>query len=97
MTSDDSSSIREGIKPLLLVTNVHGATTRQECNRVCKQCEKTVGNKTGSPILIDFHGPSNILTPTLGMIQVHFTFSCYSRHHRKEDKQFVYVVVVVQL
>jgi len=52
-----------------------------------------MGNKIGPPSLIDFHSPSNILTAKNGMIQVHFTFSCYSRHHRKEDKQFVYVTV----
>ena len=81
VTSDGSSSIREGIKPLLLVINAHGATTRQECNRVCEQCEKRMGNKTGAPSLIDFHGPSNILTPKNEIVQVHLTFSCYSRHH----------------
>jgi hypothetical protein len=32
MTSDDSSSVGEGIKPLLLAIIDRGATTRQECN-----------------------------------------------------------------
>jgi hypothetical protein len=90
VTSDDSSRIGERITPLLLVITVRGSTTQQECNRVCEQCEKRMGNSSG---LIDFHGPTNILTPTGGMVQVHFTFSCYSRHHRKEDEQFVYVTV----
>ena len=93
VTSDDSPSIDEGIRPLPLVITVRGATTRQERNRVCEHCEKRIGNKIRSPDLIDFHGPSNILTPKHGMVQVHFTFSCYSRHHRKEDEQYVYVVV----
>ena len=94
VASDDSSSVGEGIKPLLLFILVRGATTRQECSCVCDKCEKRVGNKIGPPGLIDFHGPSNILTPTGGTVQVHFTFSCYSRHHRKEDDQYVYVDVV---
>jgi hypothetical protein len=93
VTSDDSSSVGEGIKPLLLVIIVRGATTRQEYHSVCGKCGKRMGNKTGPPSLIDFHGPSNILTPQHGMVQVHFTFSCYSRHHRKEDEQFLYVAV----
>ena len=93
VTSDDSSSIREGIKPLLLVITVRGAITRQERDRVCEQCEKRMGNKTGPPSLLDFHSPSNILTPKRGIVQVHFTFTCYSRHHRKKDEQFVYVAV----
>ena len=93
VTDDDSSSIGEGSKPLLLVITVRGATTRQEYNRVCKKCDKRLGNRTGPPSLIDFHGPSNVLTPKGGMVQVHFTFSCYSRHHRKEDEQYVYVAV----
>jgi len=90
VTSDDSSSIGERITPLLLDIIVRGATTRQACNRVCEQCEKRMRNSSG---LIDFHGPTNVLTPKDGMVQVHFTFSCYSRHHRKEDEQFVYVTV----
>ena len=61
--------------------------------RVCDQCEKRMGNKIGSLSLIDFHGPSNILTPKRGMVLVHFTFSCYSRHHQKGDEQYVYVAV----
>ena len=93
VTSDDSSIIGEGIKPLLLVITVRGATTRQEYSCVCEQCGKRMGNKTGPPSLIDFHGPSDILTARRGMVQVHFTFSCYSRHHRKEDKQYVFVTV----
>ncbi|SRR5258706_8772349 len=93
VTSNNSSFFGEGIKPLLLVITVRGATTRQEYSCVCEQCEKRMGNKMGPPSLIDFHGPSNILTARRGMVQVHFTFSCYSRHHRKEDKQYVYVAV----
>lgn len=93
VTSNDSSIIGEGIKPLLLVITVRGATTRQEYSCVCEQCEKRMGNKMGPPSLIDFHGPSNILTARRGMVQVHFTFSCYSRHHRKEDTQYMYVAV----
>ena len=93
VTSDDSSSIGEGIKPLLLLIIVRGATTRQERSRVCEKCEKRMGNMTGSPSMIDSHGPSNILTSKLGMVQVHFTFSCYSRHHVKEDEQYLYVAV----
>ena len=92
VTSDDSSSIG-GYKPLLLVIIVRGATTRQVCNCVCEQCEKRTGNKRGPPSLIDFRSPSNIITPRGGTIQVHFTFSCYSRHHRKEDEEYVYVAV----
>jgi len=90
---DNSSSVCEGIKPLLLVITARGATTQQEYNRVCEKCEKRLGNKTGSPGLIDFHSSSNILTPNGGMVQVHFAFSCYSRHHRKEDEQYVYVAM----
>ena len=90
---DDSSSIGRYIKPLLLAIIVRGATTRQEFNHVCKQCEKRMGNKSDPLSMIDFHGPSNIITPRGGTIQVHFTFSCYSRHHRKEDKEYMYVAV----
>ena len=93
VTSDDSSSIGGYIKPLLLAIIVRGATTRHECNSLCEQCEKRMGNKIGSPSLIDFHSPSNIITPRGGTIQVHFTFSCYSRHHRKEDEEYVYVAI----
>ena len=93
VTGDDSSSIGEYLKPLLLVIIVRGATTGQVCNYVCERCEKRMGNKIGSPSLIDFHSPSNIITPRRGAIQVHFTFSCYSRHHRKEDNEYVYVAV----
>ena len=91
---DDSSRIWEGIEPLLLVINARGSTTRQEYNRVCEQCVKRMGNSIGPQSLIDFHSPSNILTPRSGIVQVHFTFSCYSRHHQKEDDQYVYVSVV---
>ena len=93
VTSDNSSRRGEGIKPLLLHITVRGVTTRQECNHVCEQCEKRIGNKIGPPSLIDFHSSSNILTPKRGIVQVHFTFSCYSRHHQKEDEQYVYVAV----
>jgi len=93
VTNDDSSSFGGPIKPLLLAVVVRGATTRQEYHSVCGQCKKRVGNKTGPAGMIDFHSPSNILTPERGMVQVHFTFSCYSRHHRKEDEQYVYVAV----
>jgi len=96
VTSDDSSSPGKGIKLLLLDIIVRGATTWQECNRVCQKCEERMGNKTGPPSLIDFHGPSNILTPKGGIVQIHFTFSCYSRHHQKEDEQYVYVAVAQQ-
>ena len=91
VTRGDSSNIGEGIKPLLLVIIVRGAATQQEYNRVCEQCEKRIGNKTGPPGLIDFHGPC--LTAQRGMAQVHLTISCYSRHHRKEDEQYVYPAV----
>ena len=93
VTRDDLSTIGERIKLLLLAIVVRGATTRQEYHSVCGQCEKRVGNKAGPPSLIDFHSPSNILTPKRGMVRVHFTFSCYSRHHQKEDEEFVYVAV----
>jgi len=93
VTSDDSSSIGEDIKPLLLAITVRGATTRQECDLVCNQCEQRVGQRMGGRSLIDFHSPSNIITPRGGKVQVHFTFRCYSRHHRKEDKQYTYVAV----
>jgi hypothetical protein len=96
VTNDDSPRTGEGIKPLLLVIIVRGATTWQEYHSVCEQCEKRMGNKTGPPSLIDFHSSSNILTPKRGMVQVHFTFACYSRHHRKEDEQYVYVAVTKQ-
>ena len=72
---------------------VRGATTGQKCNGVCEQCEKRMGNKIGSPSLIDFHSSSNILTPKGGAVQIHFTFSCYSRHHIWEDEQYMYVAV----
>jgi hypothetical protein len=91
VTSDDSSTIGEGIRPLQLIIIVRGATTGKEYNRVCEHCEKRIGNKIGSLALIDFHSSSNIPTPKGGIVQVHFTFSCYSRHHRREDEQFVYV------
>jgi len=93
VTNDELSSIGEPTKPLLLAIVVRGATTRQEYHSVCGQCKKRVGNKTGPAGMIDFHSPSNILTPERGIVQVHFTFSCYSRHHRKEDEQYVYVAV----
>ena len=93
VTNSNFSIIGKGIKPLLLVITVRGATTRQEHDCVCEQCEKRMGNRMGPPGLIDFHSPSNILTASRGMVQVHFTFSCYSRHHRKEDKEYVYVAV----
>ena len=88
---DDSSSIGEYMKALLLDIVVRGATTRQECHYVCEQCEKRTGNNY--PNLIDFHSPTNIITPRGGTIQVHFTFSCYSRHHREEDEEYVYVAI----
>ena len=90
---DDSSSTGKGIKPLQLVIIVRGATTRQECNYVCERCQERVGNKKGPVSLIDFHSPSNILTPKNGVVQIHVTFSCYSRHHREEDTEYMYVAV----
>jgi hypothetical protein len=93
VTSDNSPSIANGTTPFLLDIIVRGATTRQEYHSVCVQCQKRMGNKAGPPSLIDFHSSSNILTPSCGMVQVHFTFSCYSRHHRNEDEQYVYVAV----
>ena len=93
VTVDDSSSTGGYTKPLLLNIVVRGATTRQECYSLCERCEKRAGNKTGRPSLIDFHSPGNIVTPRGGTIQVHFTFSCSSRHHRKEDEEYVYVAV----
>jgi hypothetical protein len=93
VTSNGSSSIADGITPFLLDIIVRGATTRQKYHSVCGKCEKRMGNRTGPPSLIDFHGPSNILTPMGGRVQLHFTFSCYSRHHQKEDEQYVYVAV----
>ena len=93
VTVDDSSNTGGYTKPLLLNIVVCGATTRQECNSLCERCEKRTGNKTGPPSLIDFHSPSNIITPRSETIPVHFTFSCYSRHHRKEDEQYVYVAL----
>jgi hypothetical protein len=65
VTNDDSRRIGEGIKPLLLVIIVRGATTQQEYHSVCGQCEKRMGNKTGPPSLIDFHSCSNILTQSV--------------------------------
>ena len=91
VASDDS--VGEGIRPLLLLIIVRGATTRQECDCVCEQCKKRMRNRIGTPGLIDFHAPSNILTPKDGIVQVHFTFSCYSRHHQREDGQYMYVTV----
>lgn len=77
---------------VFLVITVRGATTGHDCNFVCEQCRRT-GNKMEPPSLIDPHSPSNDITPRGGTIQVHFTFSCYSRHHRKEDGEYVYVTV----
>jgi len=83
----------ENIIPLMLDIIVRGATTRQECVYVCDQCEERVGQRMGRPSLINFHSPSNIIRPKNGTVDVHFTFCCYSRHHRKEDKQYMYVIV----
>ena len=90
--SDDSSSISKETKPLLLLIIVRGATTQQLCDRVCEQCERRIGQKTGPPSLLDFHSPSNIIRAKSGRVRVHFTFCCYS-HHQKEDEQYVYVAV----
>jgi len=83
VTSDDSSTM---IKPLLLDITVRGATTF-----IGGEYEEM--GKIDPLSLIDFHSPTNILASERGMVQVHFTFSCYSRHHRKEDEQYVYVAV----
>jgi len=91
VTSDDSSSISEGVEPLLLDIITRGATTRKQCDRVCGQCEKRMGQRIGPPSLLDFHSPSNVIRPTSGTVQVHFTFCCYSRHHQREDERYVYV------
>ena len=80
-----------GERILSLDILVRGATTRQACDSVCYQCVERVGQRMGRPSLIDFHGPSNIIKPKNGTIHVHFTFCCYSRHHREEDEQYVYV------
>jgi len=93
VTRDDTSSMDEGIEPLLLVIAVRGATSGEAYNYVCKRCDARMGNMIGTPSLIDYHSNSNIITPKGGVVQVHFTFSCYSRHHRKEDEQYVYVAV----
>ena len=90
VTSDDSSSIGEDIKPLLLAITVRGATMRQEF--VCGHCEKRMGQRPGPPSLLDFHSPSNIIRARDGRVRVHFTFYCYS-HHQKQDEQYEYVVV----
>ena len=44
VTSDNSSNIGEGIKPLLLVITVRGSTTQQEYHCVCEKCEARMGN-----------------------------------------------------
>ena len=79
VTRSDLSSIGGCIELLLLV-------------RGCEQCRRT-GNNMGPPSLIDSHTPSDDVTPRDGTIQVHFTFSSHSRHHRKEDEGHVYVAV----
>jgi len=89
----DELSRGEDIKPLTLDIIVRGATTRQECDRVCGQCEERIGRRMGRPSLIDFHSPSNIIRPKYGTARVHFTFCCYSRHHLEEDEQFMYVTM----
>lgn len=91
----DELSGGEGINPLTLDITVRGATTRQECNRICGQCEERVGQRMGQPGLIDFHSPSNIIRTKNGTARVHFTFCCYSRHHQKEDEQFVCVIMTL--
>ena len=90
----DAPSRDEGINLDIIV---RGAATRQVCDRVCGQCEERVGQRMGRPSLIDFHGPSNIITPEDGTARVHFTFCCYSRHHRKEDEQFMYVTMALMM
>ncbi len=89
----DSYLLGEYLRPLLLDITVRGATTWQEYNRVCRECEERVGNTLGPSSLIDFHSSSNIIRPRGRTVGVHFTFSCYSRHHRREDEQYVYVAV----
>jgi len=89
----DVPSDDETIIPLTLDIIVRGATTRQECIHVCGQCEERMGQRLGRPRLIDFHSSSNIIRPKKGTVHLHFTFCCYSRHHQKKDKQYVYVTV----
>lgn len=89
----DIPSDDENIIPLMLEIIVRGATTGQECVRVCDQCQERVGQRLGRPSLIDFHSNGNIIRPKNGTVHIHFTFCCYSRHHLKDDKQYVYVTV----
>jgi len=86
--TDDSPSIGENVKPLLLVVIVRGATRKQQFDSICDRCEKRVGQRMGSPSLIDFHSRSNIIRPKGETVHVHFTFCCYSQHHQD---QYVYV------
>ena len=83
----------EGDKPLTLEIHARGATTGQKYDGLCNQCQRREGKRNGPPRLIDFHGPSNIIRPKNRTIQVNFTIRCYSRHHREEDEQYVYVTV----
>ena len=87
----------EEINPLTLDITVRGATTRQECSCICGQCEERVGRRVGQSSLIDFHSPSNIIRTKNGTARVHFTFCCYSRHHQKEDEQFVCVIMTLMM
>ena len=57
---------------------VYGATTDQLYPAVCARCEKREGKRRGTPSLIDFHAPQDVIEPKDGKIRVDFSFCCYS-------------------
>jgi len=57
---------------------VYGAATGQLYTTVCPSCEKREGKRRGTPSLIDFHAPQDVINPKDGKIRIDFNFCCYS-------------------
>jgi len=57
---------------------VYGAApTYQRYTAVCANCEKREGKRKGTPSMIDFHAPQDVIEPKDGKIRVDFNFCCY--------------------
>ena len=77
---------------LHLSVRVFGADTGGEYDAVCTTCNKREGKKKGTPSLVDFHAPSDVIRPSEhGLVRVKFQFSCYPKHQHPKESAYLWV------
>jgi len=69
--------------------NLYGATNERPYEKLCANCEKRVGTKSGIPSLIDFKAESDMIEPEDGRIRVTFVFCCYPQHAPPADGEYL--------